>query len=34
MSSWLPFLLVEIALVAFFVFGYILWKRGKSQKRS
>lgn len=30
--SWLPFLLVEIALVAFFVFGYILWKRTKSQK--
>jgi hypothetical protein len=32
--SWLPFLLVEIALVAFFVFGYILFKRARGQKGS
>ena len=30
--SWLPFLLVEVALVAFFVFGYILWNRRSKQK--
>jgi uncharacterized protein YneF (UPF0154 family) len=30
--SWLPFLLVELALVAFFVFGWFLWHRRQKQK--
>jgi uncharacterized protein YneF (UPF0154 family) len=30
--SWLPFLLVELALVAFFVFGWFLWNRRQKNK--
>lgn len=30
--SWLPFLLVELGLVAFFVFGWYLWHRRQKHK--
>lgn len=30
--GWLPVLIVELALVAFFTFGWVLWQRRQRRK--